>query len=224
MIIFKIPFPPQRKFLIQFRQLLTIFSSSLLLGLTVFSGVILSPNLTLAQNSYKTPALATLNRSGAPMKINHIVIASDLSQLARHAYPVALGLAKVCDARLTLLHVDDLDDRGHLLHQLIDHGREDTALAVEVVVEGPSCDTRLLDDVGDRGAVEAAPCEHGPRSNKQRSSAFLGGQGWGARHIRPISRLNVNHELTPDRLTCQFEDDFTRLTCQFTASSPREKT
>lgn len=44
------------------------------------------------------------------MKISHIVIASDLSQLARHAYPVALSLAAAYGARLTLLHVDDLDE------------------------------------------------------------------------------------------------------------------
>ena len=59
MIIFQIPFCPQRKFLMQFQQLLTKLSSSLLLGLTVFSGVVFSQNLTLAQSSYKTPKKLT---------------------------------------------------------------------------------------------------------------------------------------------------------------------
>lgn len=78
MIIFQIPFPPQRKFLIQFRQLLTIFSSSLLLGLTVFSGVILSPNLTLAQNSYKTPEklaklLEKIDRAASRQDLENVI-------------------------------------------------------------------------------------------------------------------------------------------------------
>lgn len=78
MIIFQIPFPPQRKFLIQFRQLLTIFSSSLLLGLTVFSGVILSPNLTLAQNSYKTPEklaklLKKIDRAASRQDLENVI-------------------------------------------------------------------------------------------------------------------------------------------------------
>ena len=78
MIIFQIPFPPQRKFLIQFQQLLTIFSSSLLLGLTVFSGVILSPNLTLAQNSYKTPEklaklLEKIDRAASRQDLENVI-------------------------------------------------------------------------------------------------------------------------------------------------------
>ncbi|MCL2931884.1 MAG: nuclear transport factor 2 family protein [Trichodesmium sp. MAG_R03] len=39
----------------QFKKLLTTLSSSLLLGLTVFPELVLSPNFTLAQSSYKTP-------------------------------------------------------------------------------------------------------------------------------------------------------------------------
>ncbi|MGD1806312.1 nuclear transport factor 2 family protein [Dapis sp. BLCC M126] len=39
----------------KFKQLSKKLSSSLLLGLTVFSGVVLSPNLTLAQGRYQTP-------------------------------------------------------------------------------------------------------------------------------------------------------------------------
>ncbi len=78
MIIFQIPFPPQRKFLLQFRQLLTIFSRSLLLGLTVFSGVILSPNLTLAQNSYKTPEklaklLEKIDRAASRQDLENVI-------------------------------------------------------------------------------------------------------------------------------------------------------
>ncbi|NES02478.1 MAG: nuclear transport factor 2 family protein [Okeania sp. SIO2F4] len=39
----------------KFKQLSTTLSSSLLLGLTVFSGIVLSPDLTLAQGRYQTP-------------------------------------------------------------------------------------------------------------------------------------------------------------------------
>ncbi|MGK7918445.1 MAG: nuclear transport factor 2 family protein [Trichodesmium sp.] len=45
----------QNKFLVKFKQLSTVLPSSLLLGLTVFSGVVLSANLTLAQSRYETP-------------------------------------------------------------------------------------------------------------------------------------------------------------------------
>ncbi|WP_426545685.1 nuclear transport factor 2 family protein [Dapis sp. BLCC M126] len=55
MIISQILFRPQSKFLMKFKQLSKKLSSSLLLGLTVFSGVVLSPNLTLAQGRYQTP-------------------------------------------------------------------------------------------------------------------------------------------------------------------------
>ncbi len=55
MIISQIPFRPQSKFLMKFKQLSTTLSSSLLLGLTVFSGVVFFPNLTLAQGRYQTP-------------------------------------------------------------------------------------------------------------------------------------------------------------------------
>lgn len=59
MIIFQILFNPSRKFYMQFKKLLTTLSSSLLLGLTIFSGVIFSQSLTLAQSSYKTPEKLT---------------------------------------------------------------------------------------------------------------------------------------------------------------------
>ncbi len=55
MIISQIPFRPQSKSLMKFKQLSTTLSSSLLLGLTVFSGIVLSSNLTLAQGRYQTP-------------------------------------------------------------------------------------------------------------------------------------------------------------------------
>ncbi len=55
MIISQIPFRRQSKFLMKFKQLSTTLSSSLLLGLTVFSGIVFSPNLTLAQGRYQTP-------------------------------------------------------------------------------------------------------------------------------------------------------------------------
>lgn len=55
MIISQIPFRPQSKFLMKLKQLSTTLSSSLLLGLTVFSGIVLFPNLTFAQGRYQTP-------------------------------------------------------------------------------------------------------------------------------------------------------------------------
>ncbi|MEM1168333.1 MAG: nuclear transport factor 2 family protein [Cyanobacteria bacterium P01_H01_bin.35] len=55
MIISQIPFRRQSKFFTKFKQLSTTLSGSLLLGLTVFSGVVFSPNFTLAQGSYQTP-------------------------------------------------------------------------------------------------------------------------------------------------------------------------
>ncbi|MDY7002560.1 MAG: nuclear transport factor 2 family protein [Cyanobacteriota bacterium] len=55
MIISKIIFRSQSKFLIKFQKLSTTLFSSLLLGLTVSSGIVLSPNLTLAQDRDKTP-------------------------------------------------------------------------------------------------------------------------------------------------------------------------
>ena len=41
------------------------------------------------------------------MKTDHILLATDLSLGARHAYPHAAGMAKVLDARVTLFHVDE---------------------------------------------------------------------------------------------------------------------
>ncbi|WP_287520986.1 nuclear transport factor 2 family protein [Okeania sp. SIO2C2] len=55
MIISQIIFRTQSKFLIKFQKLSTTLFSSLLLGLTVSSGIVLSPNLTLAQDRDKTP-------------------------------------------------------------------------------------------------------------------------------------------------------------------------
>lgn len=45
----------QNKFLVKLKQLSIVLPSSLLLSLTVFSGVVLSTNLTLAQGRYETP-------------------------------------------------------------------------------------------------------------------------------------------------------------------------
>ncbi|WP_293139186.1 nuclear transport factor 2 family protein [Okeania sp. SIO3I5] len=59
MTISQIPFRRQSKFLMKFKQLSITLSSSLLLGLTVFSGIIFFPNLTLAQGRYKTPEKLT---------------------------------------------------------------------------------------------------------------------------------------------------------------------
>lgn len=44
------------------------------------------------------------------MKLDHIIVATDLSDSARLAYAHAAGLAKMSGARMTLLHVDDLDE------------------------------------------------------------------------------------------------------------------
>ncbi|WP_293058935.1 nuclear transport factor 2 family protein [Okeania sp. SIO2B3] len=55
MIISQILCRSQSKFLIKFQKLLTTLLSSFLLGLTVSSGIVLSPNLTLAEDRDKTP-------------------------------------------------------------------------------------------------------------------------------------------------------------------------
>jgi len=55
MIFSQIPFREQSKFLMKFKQLSTTLSSSFLLCLTIFSGVFLFPNFTLAQSGNQTP-------------------------------------------------------------------------------------------------------------------------------------------------------------------------
>jgi nucleotide-binding universal stress UspA family protein len=44
------------------------------------------------------------------LKINHVIVASDLSDLARTAYPHAAAMARALNADITLLHVDDLEE------------------------------------------------------------------------------------------------------------------
>ncbi len=47
------------------------------------------------------------------MKLNHIVVASNLSPAARQSYPHAASLARTFGAKVTLLHADDLDHGYH---------------------------------------------------------------------------------------------------------------
>ncbi|GGA40006.1 hypothetical protein [Okeania sp. KiyG1] len=54
MIISQIIFRSQSKFLMKFQKLSITLFSSLLLSLTVSSGIVLSPNLALAQDRDKT--------------------------------------------------------------------------------------------------------------------------------------------------------------------------
>jgi universal stress protein E len=59
------------------------------------------------------------------MKIDHILVATDLSAAARFAFAHAAALAQQCEARLTLLHVTDRLELSYLpSHELVTRAEE----------------------------------------------------------------------------------------------------
>ena len=120
------------------------------------------------------------------MKIRHILIATDLSETSRRAYPYAAALARLDNARVTLIHVNEaslyaqhtaaelleyLEQIGHAAADALaneaDYFATEFGVAVDVVDETGRASDRILDFAAHNEVDAIVVAKHGARIDRR---------------------------------------------------------